>query len=236
MNLRRPVVRINRPRPAEVQARPVTRRQIGLLGGSFNPAHEGHLAISQDALRHLGLDRVWWLVSPQNPLKPAADMASFAERFASAEALATRDRRIVVSDLEQRLGKRYTIDTILWLKQHRRDHIVWLIGADNLLQLPEWRHWRRLLALVPIAVFDREPYSYAASAGRVARAYADRRLEQYAARALALHPPPAWAYLRLRRHEASSTAIRREQESSGRRARSRSDRHRHGDARAASQP
>jgi nicotinate-nucleotide adenylyltransferase len=219
MTDRRPVARINRPRPAPAPPRPVPRRRIGLLGGSFNPAHEGHLAISRDALSHLRLDRVWWLVSPQNPLKPVADMASFADRFASARALAARDRRIVVSDLEQLLGKRYTIDTILWLKQHRRDYIVWLIGADNLLQLPKWRHWRRLLAMVPIAVFDREPYSYPASAGRVARAYADRRLEQRAAPALAQHRPPAWVYLRLRRHEASSTAIRRERGSSGRRAR-----------------
>jgi nicotinate-nucleotide adenylyltransferase len=236
MNHRRPVARINRPRPDQASPRPVPRRRIGLLGGSFNPAHEGHLAISRDALRHLGLDRVWWLVSPQNPLKPASGMASFAERFASARALAAQERRIVVSDLEQRLDTRYTVDTILWLKRHCRDNIVWLIGADNLLQLPKWRHWRRLLATVSIAVFDREPYSYPALAGRVARAYADRRLEQRAARALAQHPPPAWVYLRLRRHEASSTAIRREQAGSGRRARPRSDRHRHGDARAASQP
>jgi nicotinate-nucleotide adenylyltransferase len=218
MNHRRPVARIHRPRPAAVPPRPVPRRRIGLLGGSFNPAHEGHLAISQEALRRLRLDRVWWLVSPQNPLKPVAGMASFADRFASAKALAARDRRILVSDLEQRLGTRYTVDTISWLKRHRRDYIVWLIGADNLLQLPHWRHWRRLLALVAIAVFDREPYSYPASTGRVARTYAASRLEQRAAPALAQQRPPAWVYLRLRRHEASSTAIRGEQ-GSGRRAR-----------------
>ncbi len=219
MNPRRPVARINRPRPVEVPPRPVPRRRIGLLGGSFNPAHEGHLAISQDALRRLRLDRVWWLVSPQNPLKPVAGMASFADRFASAQALAARDRRIRASDLEQRLGTRYTVDTISWLKRHRRDYNVWLIGADNLLQLPHWRHWRRLLATVPIAVFDREPYSYPASTGRVARTYAPWRLAQRAAPALAQQSPPAWVYLRLRRHEASSTAIRREQGSSDRRAR-----------------
>jgi nicotinate-nucleotide adenylyltransferase len=219
MNHRRPVARINRPRPCAESPRPVARQRIGLLGGSFNPAHQGHLAISRDALRHLRLDRVWWLVSPQNPLKPVTDMASFGDRFASARALAAADRRILVSDLEQRLGIRYTVDTILWLKQHRRDHIVWLIGADNLLQLPKWRHWRRLVAMVPIAVFDREPYSYPASTGRVARAYADRRLEQSAAPALAQQRPPAWVYLRLRRHEASSTAIRRVRASPGRRAR-----------------
>ena len=116
MNHRRPVARINRPRPAETPPRPVSRRRIGLLGGSFNPAHDGHLAISREAIRRLGLDRVWWLISPQNPLKPVSGMASFAERFASAQALAARDRRVVCSDLEQRLGTRYTVDTLRWLR------------------------------------------------------------------------------------------------------------------------
>ncbi len=219
MNHRRPIARINRPRPVEMTPRPVSRRRIGLLGGSFNPAHEGHLAISREALKRLRLDRIWWLVSPQNPLKPAAGMADFADRVASARALAARDRRIEVSELEQRLGTRYTVDTIQWLSHHQVENIVWLIGADNLLQLPRWRHWERLLAMVPIAVFDRDPYSYPASAGRVARRYAGRRLGQSAAPALAERHPPAWVYLRLRRHEASSTAIRREQRSPGRRAR-----------------
>jgi nicotinate-nucleotide adenylyltransferase len=209
MNLRRPVARINRPRPeaAAVSRRP--RLRVGLLGGSFNPAHEGHLAISREALKRLRLDRVWWLVSPQNPLKPVAGMADFAQRLASAERLAARDPRIVVSDLEQRLGTRYTVDTLSWLRRHEAAHFVWLIGADNLLQLPKWRHWGRLLALVPIAVFDREPYSLRASAGRVARGQAQRRLRERDAPALAERRPPAWVFLRLRRHRESSTAIRR---------------------------
>jgi len=219
MNQRRPVVRINRPRPAEVPPRPVPRRRIGLLGGSFNPAHPGHLAISREAIKRLGLDRVWWLISPQNPLKPVAGMASFADRFARARALAACDRRIVCSDLEQRLGTRYTVDTLRWLRQRSRARLVGLIGADNLLQLPQWRHWVRLLAMVPIAVFDREPYSYRASAGRVARVYAQRRLRERDAPALAERHPPAWVYLRLRRHQESGTAIRRAQRGSGRRAR-----------------
>jgi nicotinate-nucleotide adenylyltransferase len=218
MNHRRPVARINRPRPAETPPRPVSRRRIGLLGGSFNPAHEGHLAISREAIRRLGLDRVWWLISPQNPLKPVSGMASFAERFAAAGALAARDRRVVCSDLEQRLNTRYTVDTLRWLRQRSRDRLVWLIGADNLLQLPRWRHWVRLLATVPIAVFDREPYSYPATAGRVARVYAQRRLRERDASALAERRPPAWVYLRLRRHRESGTAIRRAQTGSGRRA------------------
>jgi nicotinate-nucleotide adenylyltransferase len=206
---RRPVARINRPRPAA--GAPQRRRllRVGLLGASFNPAHEGHLAISREALRRLALDRVWWLISPQNPLKPVAGMASFAERFASAQALAQQDPRIVCSDLEQRLATRYTVDTLNWLQQHGERRLVWLIGADNLLQLPQWHHWLRLIAMVPIAVFDREPYSHRASVGRVARRYAQQRLCEGEAQTLAERRPPAWVYLRLRRHQESSTAIRR---------------------------
>jgi nicotinate-nucleotide adenylyltransferase len=211
-DLRRPVARINRPRPLAEPAQRVPLLRIGLLGGSFNPAHEGHLAISREALKRLRLDRVWWLVSPQNPLKPVAGMAGFAERLASAQAVAARDPRIVCSDLEQRLGMRYTVDTLSWLRERMRAHFVWLIGADNLLQLPQWRHWRRLVGLVPIAVFDREPYSHRASAGRVARCHAQRRLNERDAPALAERHPPAWVYLRPRRHQESSTAIRRERD------------------------
>jgi nicotinate-nucleotide adenylyltransferase len=111
--------------------------------------------------------------------------------------------------LEQRLGTRYSIDTLRWLKRKCRAHFVWLIGADILMQLPHWRAWRRLVELVPIAVVDREPYSYRALAGRMARTYAANRWPERAAPELADSEPPAWVYLRLRRHKASSTAIRK---------------------------
>ena len=209
MSPRRPVARINRPRPVGGASRRRRELRIGLLGGSFNPAHDGHLAISREALKRLGLDRVWWLIAPQNPLKPSAGMAGFAQRLAAAQALARQDPRILCSDLEQRLATRYTVDTLDWLQRHGAPRLVWLIGADNLLQLPQWHHWGRLLAMVPIAVFDREPYSHRAVAGRVARRYAQRRLPERDAPALAEHRPPAWVFLRLRRHQESSTAIRR---------------------------
>jgi nicotinate-nucleotide adenylyltransferase len=214
MMLRRPVVRINRPLPAAPAAadaapRPTVRRKIGLLGGSFNPAHQGHRAISLQALKQLRLDQVWWLVSPQNPLKASSGMADFEDRLAGARAIAAGHPRLVVTDLEQRLGTRYSIDTVRWLKRKCRAHFVWLIGADNLAQLPYWRGWRRLVELVPIAVVDREPYSYRALAGRMARTYAARRRPERAAPGLADSEPPAWVYLRLRRHKASSTAIRK---------------------------
>jgi nicotinate-nucleotide adenylyltransferase len=214
MTQRRPVARINRPVPADpitAQEAPrrALRRRIGLLGGSFNPAHQGHRSISLQAMKQLRLDQVWWLVSPQNPLKEARGMAPLEKRLASARSIAAGHPRLVVTDLEQRLGMRYSIDTLRWLTRRCRARFVWLIGADILLQLPAWRDWRRLVGLVPIAVVDREPYSYRALAGQVARRYAASRRPERDAPGLADGEPPAWVYLRLRRQKASSTAIRR---------------------------
>ena len=215
---RRPVIRINRPVPERVAPVRAPRLRIGLLGGSFNPAHQGHLAISLEALKRLKLDRVWWLVSPQNPLKPSDETADLEKRLARAHKMA-RHPRLMVSDLEREIGTRYTVDTLGWLTRRRRGRFVWLIGADNLLQLPQWRRWRRLVRMVPIAVFDREPYSYLALAGRMARAYAGERLMERSAPELAERPPPVWVYLRLRRHHVSSTTIRQERAASRRRSR-----------------
>jgi nicotinate-nucleotide adenylyltransferase len=209
MTLRRPVARINRPLRLDEAPRPVVRRRIGLLGGSFNPAHQGHRSVSLQAMKQLRLDQVWWLVSPQNPLKEAKGMAPLGKRMAAAQSVAAGHPRLVVTDLEQRLGTRYSIDTLRWLTRRCRARFVWLIGADILLQLPQWRDWRRLVGLVPIAVVDREPYSYQALAGRVARCYAASRRPERDAPGLADGDPPAWVYLRLRRHKTSSTAIRR---------------------------
>lgn len=209
-SLRRTVVRLNRPLNLVGQdsASPLNRKRIGLLGGSFNPAHEGHRTISLEAIRRLGLDQVWWLVSPQNPLKPSRGMADLRTRLSVAEQVVGRHPKLMVTDLEQRLGTRYTVDTVRVLLRNGRASFVWLIGADNLVQMPEWRSWRQLINLVPIAVFDREPYSYRALAGRVARAFAARRIRVRDASRLVRAHPPAWVYFRLRRHRASSTAIR----------------------------
>ena len=184
-------------------------KRVGLLGGSFNPAHEGHLYISIEALKRLHLDRIWWLVSPQNPLKPVQEMAPFARRLAWARALAQRHPRIEVRDLEARFGTRYTVDTLGRLLRWRSYRFVWIIGADNLAQFPEWRQWWRLFALVPIAVFERSPYSYSALAGKAARRFAGARLPEREAARLADLGGPAWVFIRLRPHPASATAIRR---------------------------
>ncbi|MFD1612999.1 nicotinate-nucleotide adenylyltransferase [Sphingomonas tabacisoli] len=138
--------------------------RIGLLGGSFNPAHGGHRAISLFAIRALGLDELWWLVSPGNPLKDPESMAPLKARLASARKLA-RGARIVPTAIEADLGTRYTADTIAALKKRYPMHrFVWLMGADNLLQFHHWRRWREIARAVPIAVIARPGYNHAARA------------------------------------------------------------------------
>ena len=182
--------------------------RIGLLGGSFNPAHEGHRHISLLALKHLHLDELWWLVSPQNPLKSTNDMAPFAERLASARAMA-RHPRIRVSDIESRLHTRYTADTLHALRaRFPQTRFVWLMGADNLAQIPRWERWTEIFQSVPIAVFDRATYSYRALAGKAAQRFAKKRIEGRNAATLADHKAPAWVYFHARRHPASASSIR----------------------------
>lgn len=188
--------------------------RVGLLGGSFNPAHAGHRYISLEALKRLGLDQVWWLVSPQNPLKTAAGMAPMATRVALAAGVG-RHPRIRVLQLETRLGTRYTADTLRRLAAWPNHQFIWLMGADNLAQLPRWRHWRQIMAACPVAVFEREPYSYAALAGPVAQGFGAARVPELKAGALAGSPAPAWAFIRLRPHPASATAIRARTETGG---------------------
>ena len=184
-------------------------KTVGLLGGSFNPAHDGHLHISEQALRLLGLDEVWWLVSPQNPLKPEEGMAAFDRRFACAEAVASADSRIVVSDFETRHGTQFTADTIAALKEAYPDvRFVWLMGADNLLQFHRWRSWRTIMKTVPIAVFARGTMRIRALHGRAAMCFARARVPADRAKLLAYMEAPAWTFLPIRVHPASSTAIR----------------------------
>ncbi|MGD9510105.1 MAG: nicotinate-nucleotide adenylyltransferase [Geminicoccaceae bacterium] len=196
------------PAPPEPE-REAPALRVGLFGGSFNPAHAGHLYVSLEALKRLRLDQVWWLVSPQNPLKAAQGMASLAERLAGARAVA-RHPRIKVTALESRLGTRYTADTLARLGAWPGHRFVWLMGADNLAQLPRWKKWRGILSGCPVAVFERHPYSYQALAGPVARAFAPDRLAEDRAEELPMHPPPAWVFVRIRPHPASATAIRAE--------------------------
>jgi len=159
-------------------------------------------------LKRLRLDAVWWLVSPQNPLKPTAGMAPFAERVRASTALAHHPR-IRASEAEAELGTRYTIDTLTGLtRRFPRVRFVWLMGADNLGQLPRWRAWPDIFERAAIAVFARPTYSLKALAGKAARRFARHRLDPAKGVCLASHPRPAWVFFPTRFHRASATAIR----------------------------
>src|SRR5919112_1314384 len=202
--------------------------RIGLLGGSFNPAHRGHRRISLEALRALGLDEVWWLVSPGNPLKEGAkDMASFAARFASAKRMARR-APIRVSDFEQRTGTRFTVDTIRELKRRHPEHrFIWLLGSDTLPNFHLWRNWRGLALEVPIAVIRRPGYDSAAHAARAMGWL--RRFVHPSSQAMSWTEwsAPAIIFLRLPPDPTSATAIRAADPHWYRRLSSRAQRVRH---------
>jgi nicotinate-nucleotide adenylyltransferase len=159
-------------------------------------------------LKRLDLDEIWWLVAPQNPLKPQRGMAPFAKRLAAAAALA-RHPRIKVLDLEARLGTRYTADTITELQRlFPRTHFVWLMGADNLAQIRHWERWTKIFSRVPIAVLARPTYCLNGLAGLAAKRYARHRVAPEAARGLADLAPPAWVFLSIRLDANSATEIR----------------------------
>jgi nicotinate-nucleotide adenylyltransferase len=182
------------------------RQRIGLLGGSFNPAHDGHLHISREALKRLNLDQVWWLVSPQNPLKPKKGMAPFPQRMATAKSIA-KNKRILVTDIERRLGSARTAATIQSLSQRYPNiNFVWLMGADNLAQIRLWWRWSNIFSDVRVAVFDRSPYSYGALASAAVHKFTQFRVGRPSA--IWLRPPPYWTYIRIRRHAASAAALR----------------------------
>ncbi|MDP1627335.1 nicotinate-nucleotide adenylyltransferase [Parvibaculum sp.] len=184
--------------------------KVGLLGGSFNPAHEGHLHVTRMCLRTLGLDRVWWLVTPQNPLKPDKGMAPFDKRFASAEKMA-RDPRICVSDIEARLGTRYTADTLATLTgRFPQIRFVWLMGADNMIQLPRWSRWRDIVATVPIAVYPRPGFTLKARLSPAAVALRDVTLDASDAALLPSLAAPAVVFLEGPESPQSATSIRRQ--------------------------
>ena len=182
------------------------------MGGSFNPAHGGHWHISELALKLLDLDQIWWLVSPQNPLKPVDGMAPFSVRLKGARRLAEADRRILVTDLESRLGSsRYTADTLRILRRRfPRLRFVWLMGGDNLVQIPKWERWPEIFRTVPIAVFDRPSYSLKALSGPAAKRFARYRVSVSDERRLAEMEPPAWVFFHTRLDDRSATRIRSE--------------------------
>lgn len=182
--------------------------RIGLLGGSFNPPHVAHRAISQFALKRLRLDRIWWLVTPGNPLKDPRAQRNLGARLQAARTMAD-DPRIQVSCLESVIGTRYTDDTINFLRRRAPQlRFVWIMGADNLAQFHRWQNWRRIARQVPIAVIDRPPQSFRALAAPAAQALARYRLPDSEASRLADHRPPAWVFLTGTKLTMSSTGLR----------------------------
>ena len=183
--------------------------RIGLYGGSFNPAHAGHRHVSLLALKHLQLDRLWWMVTPGNPLKDTNGLPSTRERVAQARAVAAHPR-IQVTALEEAIGTRYTVDTIAYLtRRFPGVRFVWLMGADNLASFHRWRGWRTIASLVPIAVIDRPGWTLKAMRGRAALALAPFRHPASAAPILADTDPPAWLFLHGPRSSLSSSELRR---------------------------
>jgi nicotinate-nucleotide adenylyltransferase len=200
----------NSDRPAEHLKVPIAapNMSIGLLGGSFNPPHAAHRQISLAALKRLGLDQVWWLVSPGNPLKDAGKAPDLKARIEAARAVA-RHPRIVVTGFEGARRSAYTIDTIRFLKRRYPSvDFVWLMGADNLASFHRWRAWEELLGLVAIAVLDRPGYRLKARASRAAQRFAFAALDETDAHGLAGMEPPAWTLLTLPLSSLSSTRLR----------------------------
>ncbi len=180
--------------------------RVGLYGGSFDPAHAGHAHVAAVAMRRLGLDRVIWLVSPGNPLKPGAG-ASLSRRMAQARRIAGRS--IWVSDAERRLATRFTIDTLRALKRRfPAVRFVWIMGGDGLANLHRWRNWAALMRLVPVAVVARPGYVRAALGGPAARRFRGAQRSPAVARGLAGLAPPAWIYLAAPFNPLSSTHLR----------------------------
>jgi nicotinate-nucleotide adenylyltransferase len=200
--------------PPETSSTGKRRRRIGLLGGSFNPAHGGHLHLSRLALKYLDLDEVWWLVSPQNPLKPSEGMAPLEVRLAEARRVAAEHPRIIATDLESRLGSsHYTADTLKSLRRRfPTSRFVWLMGADNLVQIPHWERWIEIFRTVPIAVFDRPSYSLKALSGAAAKRFSRHRVPFREARRLGEQRPPAWVFFHTPLDNHSATRIRSKRE------------------------
>ena len=188
---------------------------IGLFGGSFNPAHEGHLHVADCGLRELALDRVWWMVSPQNPLKPK--QPSYESRVKTVEALGLKPR-MEVSHIEQEFGTNYTIDMIHKAQiRYPRTRFVFLMGADNFAQLPKWKDWQDIAARIPIAVIARPGDGVRPRLSQTAQMLAQYRLPEEQSHILQYLQPPLWTFLTPPLNNLSSSAIRKDMANSSKR-------------------
>lgn len=180
---------------------------VGLLGGSFNPAHDGHVHITKTALKRFGLDRVWWLVSPGNPLKPKGP-APMADRMAQATRVMDHPK-VEITDIECRLGTRFTAQTIAGLQnRYLGVRFVWLMGADNLAQFHRWQDWQWIMESVPVGVIARPGDRVSARLSKAATIYRGAMLPARASSSLASGRAPRWCFINLPMSDQSSTAIR----------------------------
>ncbi len=183
--------------------------RIGLLGGSFNPPHEGHLSITLLALKRAGLDRIWWLVTPGNPLKDHGELESLERRIELCRAMTKGHPRIEVTAFEANYRVRYTEDTLSLLKRKRpRLRFVWIMGADNLAGFHRWQNWRHIAAMMPILVIDRPGSTLSHRSAPAAIALARYRVDESDSELIADRRPPAWTFLHGPRSALSSSAIR----------------------------
>lgn len=182
--------------------------KIGVMGGSFNPPHDGHVVVARTALRRLGLDRVWWLTTPGNPLKSHDELAPLDERMAAVRNLTT-DPRMIVTSFEDQLATPFTAATLSFLiSRYRAAHFVWLMGADNLATFHRWQRWRGIALQMPIAVIDRPNWTQKALASPAAQILKPWRLPEEKASTLVGGDPPRWVFLTTRLSPLSSTALR----------------------------
>ena len=182
-------------------------QRIGLFGGSFNPAHEGHRQVALYALKRLNLDWVWWLVAPQNPLKSKSETAAFSKRMAITKKLALHPR-FIVTDVESQMNSTFTAQTIAALRRLSHAKFVWIMGADSLASFHHWHDWTKIIHDVPIAVLARPGYSIKALDSKAALRFADKRLAKSQTIALASKSTPRWTFISMPLRKESSTAIR----------------------------
>ncbi|TDH39357.1 nicotinate-nucleotide adenylyltransferase [Pseudohoeflea suaedae] len=183
--------------------------KVGLFGGSFNPPHAGHVLVSEIALRRLGLDQIWWMVSPGNPLKDHSDLEALEARVTASNSM-VEDPRVKVTAFEAVYGLRYTAETLDFLKRHNPGiHFVWVMGADNLASFHRWQDWRGIAQTFPIAVIDRPGSTLSYLSAPMAKVFSRHRLDESDARRLPTAHAPAWTFIHGPRSTLSSTAIRK---------------------------
>jgi nicotinate-nucleotide adenylyltransferase len=188
-------------------------QRIGLFGGSFNPAHRGHMMVALYALKRLKLDWVWWLVSPQNPLKDTKETGEYSSRVADTKKIA-RHPRFVVTDLEKQIGSRNTAQSLAALSTAMKNaQFVWIMGADSFADLDRWKNWTHIASTLPLATLARPGYSMRALGGQAANRYSKSRVPNEQVGILAKRAAPAWVFVSMPLRQESSTAIRQLQES-----------------------